>query len=97
MAEVTMTPYVPPGGGEKEDPMYWLMAPGLVLGILVVVAFECKSKKPAKDSSNNIFQCLTTPFSFPLLWCRLREQREELTQGKEGALQAADQEAGALR
>ena len=49
MAEVTMTPYVPPGGGEKEDPMYWLMAPGLVLGILVVVAFECKSKKPAKD------------------------------------------------
>ena len=49
MAEVTMTPYVPPGGGEKEDPMYWLMAPGLVLGILVVVAFECKSKKPAKE------------------------------------------------
>ena len=95
MTEVTMTPYVPPGG-EKEDPMYWLMAPGLVLGILVVIAFECKKKKPAKDS-NNIFQCLTTSFSFPLLWCRLREQREEHTHGKEGALQAADQEAGALR
>ena len=65
MAEVTMTPYVPPGGGEKEDPMYWLMAPGLVLGILVVVAFECKSKKPAKDSSTQHLSVSNHALLFP--------------------------------